>query len=145
MNAVAKQLKIRCWSKKFYYRTDRSPKEPVWTAQRQSAKWPGTRWPTKCRSLHPPVWQRRQLQTATGGAWYIYFIWLMTWVSSHDIQNYLFMYFSVTVLRDTVGVWTIEARREQEPGLHLALHPLTVTNKVTYTRIYPEQLSQLST
>lgn len=50
------------------------------------------------------------------------------------------MGFSVTVQLDTVGVWIIEARSEQEPGLHLAPHPLTVTQKVTYARINRQTL-----
>lgn len=54
---------------------------------------------------------------------------------SHDIEKYIFMGFSVTVPLDTVGVWTIEARCEQEPGLHLAQHPLIATKKVTFARI----------
>ena len=56
---------------------------------------------------------------------------------------------SVTVPLDTVGVWTVEARSEQEPEPHLEQLPLTVTNKVTYMKIHPvykhpERLSLLS-
>lgn len=133
--SMAKQSMIRCIFNNIICRPDSSPKEPVWTAQRQSAEWPGTQWPSKCRSVHPPVWHRRQLQTAAGGSWFIHYIWLLTSVLSHDIQKYFLMCFSVTVPLDTVGVWTIAARSEQGPGLHLAQRPLTVTNKVTYTRI----------
>ena len=38
--------------------------------------------------------------------------------------------FSVTAPLDIVGVWTVEGRREQEPGLHLVQHLKTVINQV---------------
>ncbi len=37
---------------------------------------------------------------------------------------------SAMALLDIVGVWTLEGRREQEPGLHLVHNQKTVTNQV---------------
>ena len=40
------------------------------------------------------------------------------------------VYCSVMAPLGIVGAWTVGDRREPEPGLHLALHPKTVTEQV---------------
>lgn len=42
---------------------------------------------------------------------------------------------SATAPLDIVGAWTIGGRREQEPGLHLAQHPQTVTNQMCVLKL----------
>ncbi len=54
------------------------------------------------------------------------------------------VYFSATVPLDIVGVWTIEERREQEPGLHLVHQLWTATDQVrSATLLVSQILSEL--
>lgn len=46
------------------------------------------------------------------------------------IKYIVIMNCSATVPVDIVGVWTVAARRDQEPALHLVLHPKTATEQV---------------
>lgn len=65
-----------------------------------------------------------------------HFIVLMVRLATHIKRLLLRLCVSATVPLDTVGVWTAEDRRGQEPGLHLVLNPETVTDQVRL-QFYP--------
>lgn len=65
-----------------------------------------------------------------------HFIVLMVRLATRIKRLLLCLCVSATVPLDTVGVWTAEDRRGQEPGLHLVLNPETVTDQVRL-QFYP--------